>query len=73
MAVAWNKAVTCKLPVKEVASLENAITIVEIIYMLLIIVDYLKIFIDWYIDYRLDKREKESKKNRLGHRKDKRL
>ena len=41
--------------------------------MLLIIVDYLKIFIDWYIDYRLDKREKESKKNRLGHRKDKRL
>ena len=43
--------------------MENIITIIEIIYMLFIIIDYLKIFIDWYIDYRLDKREKENKKN----------
>lgn len=52
--------------------MENIVTIIEIIYMTIIIIDYLKIFIDWYIDYRLDKREKESKKNRRSFGKDKR-
>ena len=36
--------------------MENIVTIIEIIYMAIIIIDYLKILIDWYIDYRLDKR-----------------
>ena len=54
------------------ASMKNIVAIIEIIYMTIIIIDYLKIFIDWYIDYRLDKREKESKKNRRSFGKDKR-
>ena len=32
--------------------------------MLLVIIDYVKIFIDWYIDYRIDNKEKENKKRR---------
>ena len=52
--------------------MENIVTIIEIIYMTIIIIDSLKIFIDWYVDYRIDKREKESKKNRRSFGKDKR-
>ncbi len=51
--------------------MENMVAIIEIIYMAIIIIDYLKILIDWYIDYRLDKREKD-KKNRRCSGKDKR-
>ena len=34
--------------------------------MTIIIIDSLKVFIDWYVDYRLDKREKENKNRRSG-------
>ena len=44
--------------------MENIVTIIEIIYMTIIIIDYLKIFVDWYMDYRLEQREKDNKKNR---------
>ena len=44
--------------------MENILAIIEMIYMTIIIIDYVKIFIDWYIDYRLEQREKENKKNR---------
>ena len=61
------KAVACKLLIKkEVASLENIVTTIEVIYMTIIIIDSLKVFIDWYVDYRLDKREKENKNRRSG-------
>ena len=43
---------TCKVPIKKGgASMENIVAIIEIIYMTIIIIDYLKILIDWYIDY----------------------
>ena len=59
------KAVACKLLIKkEVASLENIVTTIEVIYMTIIIIDSLKVFIDWYVDHRLDKREKDNKKRR---------
>ena len=32
--------------------------------MLLVIIDYVKIFIDWYVDYRIDKKDKENKNRR---------
>ena len=61
------KAVTCKLLIKkEVAGLENIVTTIEVIYMTIVIIDFLKVFIDWYVDYRLDKREKENKNRRSG-------
>lgn len=44
--------------------MENIVTIIEIIYMTIIIIDYLRIFINWYMDYRLEQREKDNKKNR---------
>ena len=59
------KAVACKLLIKkEVASLENIVTTIEVIYMTIVIIDFLKVFIDWYVDHRLDKREKDNKKRR---------
>ncbi|MBO7713978.1 MAG: hypothetical protein J6S85_10440 [Methanobrevibacter sp.] len=44
--------------------MENIVRIIEIIYMLLIIIDYVKVFIDWYVDYRINQKEKENKKRR---------
>lgn len=44
--------------------MENIVTIIEIIYMTIIIIDSLKIFIDWYVDYRIDKKDKEKKNRR---------
>ena len=38
--------------------------------MLLVIIDYVKVFIDWYIDYRLEQKGKNNKKNRCSSRKD---
>lgn len=39
--------------------------------MLLVIIDYVKVFIDWYIDYRIDKKMSDNnKKNRCVSRKD---
>ena len=44
--------------------MKNVVTIIEIIYMTIIIIDSLKIFIDWYVDYRIDKKDKEKKNRR---------
>lgn len=46
--------------------MENIVRIIEIIYMLLIIIDYVKVFIDWYVDYRIDKKDRENKNRRSG-------
>lgn len=32
--------------------------------MLLVIIDYVKSLIDWYVDYRIDNKGKENKKRR---------
>ena len=50
--------------------MENIIRIIEIIYMLLVIIDYVRIFIDWYVDYRINQKEKE--KNHRRSRKNER-
>lgn len=34
--------------------------------MLLVIIDYVRIFIDWYVDYRIDKKDRENKNRRSG-------
>lgn len=39
--------------------------------MLLVIIDYVKSLIDWYVDYRIDKKDRENK-NRRYFGKDKR-
>ena len=39
--------------------------------MLLVIIDYVKSLIDWYVDYRIDKKDRENK-NRRSSGKDKR-
>lgn len=36
--------------------------------MLLVIIDYVKSLIDWYIDYRIYKREKNNKKRRKSRK-----
>ena len=44
--------------------MENIIAIIEMIYMTIIIIDYVRIFIDWYVDYRINQKEKEKKHRR---------
>ena len=64
------RAVTCKLPKRRCVSIEDIIRTIEVIYMLLVIIDYVKSLIDWYVDYRIDQKEKE--KNHRRSRKNER-
>ena len=50
--------------------MENILAIIEMIYMTIIIIDYVRIFIDWYIDYKIDKKISNDKKNRCSYDKD---
>lgn len=42
--------------------MENILAIIEMIYMTIIIIDYVKTFIDWYIDYKIDEKISNDKK-----------
>lgn len=52
-----------KLPKEEVSKLNKILTVIEIIVMGIAIVTFCKEVIDWYIDYRIEKKITDKKKN----------
>ncbi len=40
--------------------------------MLLVIIDYVKSLIDWYVDYRIDKKDRENKNRRYSGKNERR-
>ena len=53
-----------KLPKEEVSKLNEIRTIIEIMVMVIAIVTFCKKVIDWYIDYRIDKKITDEKRKR---------
>lgn len=59
-----------KLPKEEVSKLNKILTVIEIIVMGIAIVTFCKEVIDWYIDYRIEKKITDKKKERCHSSKD---
>ena len=70
LAVVGKDGLTCKLPEKEVSELRIE-TLIDTVFKFIGIIIFAKGLLDWYIDYRIDKKDRENK-NRRSSSKDKR-